>query len=56
MKVHLSLILNYQKDYGHYLKELLNAGLPVLIYNGDKDYKNNWRGAEAWTRALVWDN
>jgi cathepsin A (carboxypeptidase C) len=38
------------------LKELLNAGLPILIYNGDKDFICNWRGGEAWTKAVVWDH
>lgn len=53
--VHLALTLNYQYNYGAYLKDSLNAGLPVLIYSGDKDFICNWRGGEAWTKALVWD-
>ena len=47
--VHFGLTMNYQYNYGYYLKELLNAGLPILIYSGDKDFICNWRGGEAWT-------
>lgn len=54
-EVHFFLTLDYQKMYGHYLKEMLNEGLSVLIYNGDKDFICNWKGGEAWTEALVWD-
>lgn len=49
-------MLNNQWNYGLYLKEFLNNGIPVLIYNGDKDFICNWRGAESWTQALVWDH
>ena len=41
--------------YGYDLKNLLNLGIPVLIYNGDQDFICNWRGGEMWTNALVWD-
>ena len=44
-----------QKMYGYELKNLLNNGLPILIYNGDKDFICNWRGGEDWTNALVWE-
>lgn len=33
---------------------LLDSGMPVLVYNGDKDYICNKNGAEAWTNGLVW--
>lgn len=54
--VFYSLFANTQYSYGYYLKDSLDEGLPVLIYNGDKDFMFNWRGAEAWTEALVWDH
>ncbi|CDW77106.1 serine carboxypeptidase family protein [Stylonychia lemnae] len=54
--VHFALTLNNQNNYGVYLKNSLNAGLPVLIYSGDKDFICNWRGGEAWTQALTWDH
>jgi len=53
--VHLALMLDYQVNYGHYLKDLLNDGLPVLVYSGDKDFICNWRGGLAWTEGLIWD-
>jgi cathepsin A (carboxypeptidase C) len=34
--------------------DLLNAGIPVLIYAGDADYVCNWLGNKAWTLALEW--
>jgi cathepsin A (carboxypeptidase C) len=44
--VHFELIEDYQKMYGYYLKDILNSGyVSVLIYNGDKDFICNWRGA-----------
>lgn len=33
----------------------MDKGLPVLIYNGDKDYICNWLGGLRWTEALVWE-
>ncbi|ANB11373.1 carboxypeptidase C PRC1 [Sugiyamaella lignohabitans] len=33
---------------------LLEAGVPVLIYAGDKDYICNWLGNQAWVNALEW--
>ena len=53
---HIFLIFDYQYNYGYYLKELLNSGVSVLVYNGDKDFICNWRGGEEWTKALVWDH
>ena len=34
---------------------MLDKGLPILIYNGDKDYICNWLGGLYWTEALVWE-
>lgn len=34
--------------------EVLDAGVPVLIYAGDKDYICNWLGNRDWTDALEW--
>ncbi|ANB14263.1 carboxypeptidase C PRC1 [Sugiyamaella lignohabitans] len=33
---------------------VLDAGVPVLIYAGDKDYICNWLGNRAWTQNLQW--
>jgi len=50
----LTLLSDFNKSWGYKLAPLLDAGLPVLIYNGDKDYLCNIVGAEMWTDALVW--
>jgi cathepsin A (carboxypeptidase C) len=33
---------------------ILNAGVPVLLYAGDKDATYNWMGIEAVARSLNW--
>ena len=42
-------------NWGYALAPLLDAGLPVLIYTGDKDYIANWVGVGTWTDGLVWE-
>ncbi|KAJ8144593.1 hypothetical protein OY671_002299, partial [Metschnikowia pulcherrima] len=34
--------------------EMLESGLPVLIYAGDKDFICNWLGNQAWVDRLPW--
>lgn len=38
------------------IADLLDDGLPVLIYAGDKDFICNWLGNRAWTDALEWSD
>lgn len=45
---------DYGKPFQFDVKELLEAGYPVLIYAGDKDYICNWLGQVAWTENLEW--
>jgi carboxypeptidase C (cathepsin A) len=52
---HLTLMSDFNKSWGYKLAPLLDAGIPVLVYNGDKDYICNAVGAEMWTDALVWE-
>ena len=52
---HLALTLDFDASLGYQLAPLLDKGLPVLIYNGDKDYICNWLGGLRWTEALVWE-
>jgi cathepsin A (carboxypeptidase C) len=34
--------------------DILESGLDVLVYSGDKDFICNWRGGEAWTHEVNW--
>ncbi|ODV96937.1 hypothetical protein PACTADRAFT_38824 [Pachysolen tannophilus NRRL Y-2460] len=45
---------DWMKPYFKKVTELLDGGLPVLIYAGDKDFICNWLGNQAWTNSLPW--
>lgn len=45
---------DYSKPFHTDIKDMLEAGYPVLIYAGDKDMICNWLGQVAWTNALEW--
>jgi len=49
--LHLSV-----KDFSGYIADLLNDGIPALIYAGDVDFICNYLGNRAWTLALDWDH
>jgi cathepsin A (carboxypeptidase C) len=42
------------KPFHTHVTNLLENGVPVLIYAGDKDYICNWLGNQAWVHALEW--
>jgi cathepsin A (carboxypeptidase C) len=48
------LTLDQNKMAGYKLSKLLDEGVPILIYHGDKDFICNWMGGLAWTEALEW--
>ena len=51
---HFALTFDLDRMYGYKLAPLLDDGIPILIYNGDKDYICNWVGGLAWVSALEW--
>lgn len=40
------------RPFQQYVAELLDKGVPVLLYEGDKDFICNWLGNHAWSDAL----
>jgi len=52
--VHLFLMGDWLYDLNTKVTDLLESGMQVLVYSGDKDYICNWRGGEAWTAKLDW--
>lgn len=40
------------KPFQGYVAELLNKNIPVLLYEGDKDFICNWLGNHAWANQL----
>lgn len=47
---------DWMKDFAPYVGELLDAGLPALIYAGDVDFICNYLGNQAWTLGLDWSH
>ena len=47
---------DWMKDFSGYVTELLEAGLPALIYAGDVDFICNYLGNQAWTLGLEWSH
>jgi cathepsin A (carboxypeptidase C) len=45
---------DWMKPYYTNVVNILEQGLPVLIYAGDKDFICNWLGNEAWSKELEW--
>jgi cathepsin A (carboxypeptidase C) len=55
MVVHTALLGDWMKNLAPKVTDILNAGLDVLVYSGDKDFICNWRGGEAWTLKTQWE-
>ena len=52
--VHLALTGDWLNNLAAKMEAVLETGLSVLVYSGDKDFVCNWRGGEAWTNAVQW--
>lgn len=55
MGVHFALFFDWEVDASLMVRNVLNKGLNVLIYHGDKDYVCNWEGGQIWVNGLDWD-
>lgn len=53
--VQFGLYGDIYRPHQQFVGEVLDLGLPVLIYAGDKDYICNWLGNHAWTELLEWE-
>lgn len=56
MVVHTFLLGDWMTNLAPKVTDILNSGLDVLVYSGDKDFICNWRGGEAWTHEVNWDH
>lgn len=45
---------DWMKDFSPYITDLVNDGIPTLIYAGDVDFICNYLGNQAWTYGLNW--
>ena len=52
--VHMALTGDWMINLADKVSAVVEAGLDVLVYSGDKDFVCNWRGGEAWTNAVSW--
>jgi cathepsin A (carboxypeptidase C) len=55
-EVHTALLGDWMTSLSPKVTDLLAADYDVLVYSGDKDFICNWRGGEAWTHSVDWDN
>ena len=55
MGINLKFHTDWMKDFSGYVADLLNDGIPALIYAGDVDFICNYLGNKAWTLGLSWN-
>ena len=55
MGINLKFHVDWMKDFSHFVADLLNDGIPALIYAGDVDFICNYLGNQAWSYALEWN-
>lgn len=53
-QVYQSMVGDWEDSEHADVAYLLENGVHVLVYSGDKDFVCNWRGGEAWTYNLQW--
>ena len=52
----MSFHVDWMKNFAPYVADLLNEGVPALIYAGDLDFVCNYLGNRAWTLNLDWNH
>jgi cathepsin A (carboxypeptidase C) len=56
MLINMSFHVDWMKNFAPYVADLLNDGIPALIYAGDVDFICNYLGNRAWTLNLDWNH
>ena len=56
MGINMKFHSDWMHDFSPYIGDMLNGGIPVLIYAGDVDFICNYLGNRAWTLGLDWDH
>lgn len=54
MAVYADMLPDWGRDLSVVIPDLLQAGINVLIYAGDKDFICNWLGNRRWVDGLPW--
>ena len=54
MGINMKFHTDWMKDFSPYIADLINDGIPALIYAGDVDFICNYLGNQAWTLGLDW--
>ncbi|CAI2369342.1 unnamed protein product [Moneuplotes crassus] len=47
---------DWTNDSSVQVRDTLENGVGVFVYNGDQDYACNWRGSEDWTSEVFWEH
>mmetsp|Transcript_21471 Transcript_21471/g.45888 ORF Transcript_21471/g.45888 Transcript_21471/m.45888 type:complete len:607 (-) Transcript_21471:76-1896(-) len=56
MMINMSFHVDWMKNFAPYVADMLNDGIPALIYAGDLDFVCNYMGNREWTLNLNWDH
>jgi cathepsin A (carboxypeptidase C) len=54
--INMQFHTDWMKDFSPFVADLLNHGIPGLMYAGDVDFVCNYLGNQAWTYNLEWDH
>merc|ERR1711916_245283 len=54
MRVHTNMLGDWIYNLAPKVADILDSGVKILVYSGDKDFICNWRGGEKWTNETKW--